>query len=406
MVVRESPMTAITGTRVGFAISPGNWLGGRNYQRNLFAALRLLPGSPIVPIVFTGQNGDGADKDFPETEIVRTSILDRKTPSWFARKVIRKATSQDIVLGKLLQRNQVSVVSHSFHLDFHPSRQSKIKTIGWIPDFQHMYMPEFFGPERCRLLDRDFRSTCENCDLVIVSSECARADLRAFSPEHAHKAELLRFIAGPPSTLQVASLEDLQQLYDFNTPYFLLPNQFWVHKNHRTVIRALRELRQRGQPALVLATGSTKDFRDPSYFPSLMRFAADCGVLDDFRVLGQIPYDHLVGLMRHAAAFVNPSQFEGWSTSVEEAKSMGKQIVLSDLPVHREQAPERGFFFQAQDAETLASVMRNVLGNFDAREDVEKQEAALALFSQRLRVFGETYWKIVDKSKQQAEKSI
>jgi glycosyltransferase involved in cell wall biosynthesis len=387
-----------TCTRVGFALSPSAWLGGRNYQRNLFTALRSLPGNPITPVLFAKSRNDGASVDFPEVEIVRTSILDRKNPAWFVRKIINKAASQDILLQKLLQRHSITVVSHSFQLDFDPGTQSGVKTIGWIPDFQHIHMPEFFEPNDRTYRDRNFLSTCKRCDKVIVSSQCARTDLCTLFPEYAHKAELLRFIANPAPITQAISFLDLEQLYGFKGPYFLLPNQFWAHKNHRVVLNALRELKLQGRPYLVLATGSTKDYRNPSFFPSLMQYATDCGVLDCFRVLGQIPFDHLVGLMRHAVAFINPSRFEGWSTSVEEAKSMGKQIVLSDLPVHREQDPQRGFYFPAEEPEVLAMVMRTAYEEFDPRIDAEMQDAARTQFPERQRAFGEAYLHIVQRT--------
>ena len=114
-------------------------------------------------------------------------------------------------------------------------------------------------------------------------------------------------------------MNDLQLLYNFTESYFLLPNQFSIHKNHRVVVRALQMLNQAGR-IQVLATGSTNDHRHPTYFSSLMEYAKECGVLDNFRVLGPVPFDHLIGLMRHAIAFINPSKFEGLSTTVEEAK--------------------------------------------------------------------------------------
>lgn len=46
-------------------------------------------------------------------------------------------------------------------------------------------------------------------------------------------------------------------------------------------------------------------------------------------------------LMKHAIAIINPSLFEGGSTTVEEAKSLLKVIILSGIPVHREQNPRR-----------------------------------------------------------------
>jgi glycosyltransferase involved in cell wall biosynthesis len=390
-VDEELSVNTIRSTRVGFILHEGNWIGGKNYLRNLFAAIRALPSNPITPVVFAGTRQTDASSDFPETEIVATSLLDRKSPAWFARTVLAKATLQDILLRRLLQRHNVFVLSHSFHL----GRQAAVKTIGWIPDFQHIHLPEFFTPEECIHRDREFLSICANSDKVIVSSECTRSDLLTLSPEHAHKAELLRFVASPLPLTDAASLPDLQRLYRFDGHYFLLPNQFWAHKNHRVVISALQRLKKQNKSFLVLATGSTKDYRNPSYFSSLMQSAAECDVLDSFRVLGQIPFDHLACLMRHAVAFINPSRFEGWSTSVEEAKSMGKQIVLSDIPVHREQAPARGFFFPAENPDALADALIVAYNGFDRRADVARQNEARARFPHRQLEFGNGYWAIV-----------
>jgi glycosyltransferase involved in cell wall biosynthesis len=387
MVDKECAMT----TRVALLLPAGYWQGGKNYLRNLFAAIRTLPGNAVTPVLFTGKRLSDAASDFPDVEIVAASMLDSKSAAWFARKVLAKISSQDVLLRRLLEHHKISVLSHSFHL----GRQAGIKTIGWIPDFQHRHLPNFFTPEERTHRDREFQSICLNCDKVIVSSECARTDMLSFSPEYAHKAELLRFVADPPSLADATSLPNMQGLYRFDGPYFLLPNQFWAHKNHRVVISALQSLKRKKKPLLVLATGSSTDYRNPSFFRSLMQYAAECDVLDCFRVLGQIPFDHLASLMRHATAFINPSRFEGWSTSVEEAKSMGKQIVLSDIPVHREQAPERSFFFPPEDADALAEVMLAACTQFERQHDEVMQDVARNRFPQRQREFGERYLAIV-----------
>ena len=377
--------------RVGFVLPPGHWLGGKNYLRNLFAAIRAVPDNAVTPVIFTGKQGAASIPDFSGIEVVASSMIDRQTPAWLARKVTMKSISQDLPLQRLLQRHKISVLSHSFHL----GRQDKIKSIGWIPDFQHIHLPEFFTQEERAHRDREFMSICRQCDTVVVSSESARADLLSFAPEYSHKAELLRFVASPVPLADAASLHELMKLYDFAGPYFLLPNQFWAHKNHRVVIEALHTLKLQKKVVQVLATGSSRDYRNPSFFPSLMQYAADCEVLDCFRVLGEIPFNHLAGLMHHATAFINPSLFEGWSTSVEEAKSMGKQIVLSDIPVHREQAPDRGFFFTPENDNACAEAMVAAFEGFEARQDFVMQEEALGYFPERQRAFGKAYEAVV-----------
>jgi glycosyltransferase involved in cell wall biosynthesis len=377
--------------RVAFLLPENYWTGGKNYLRNLFAAIRVLPRKPIDPVIFVGKRQAGISNEFPGITVVAKSMLDRNSAAWFVRKITERIASQDLLLKRTLQQHGISVLSHSLPL----GSQSEVKTIGWIPDFQHLHLPEFFSPEERAHRDREFSVICAGCDKVIVSSACARIDLQTFSPEHAHKAELLRFVATPIPAAGASSLASLKKLYSFDGPYFLLPNQFWAHKNHRVVISALRLLKKSGRSFLVLATGSQVDYRNPSFFPTLMRYAADCDVLDCFRVLGQIPFEHLSGLMSHAVAFINPSKFEGWSTTVEEAKSMGKQIVLSNIAVHQEQAPARSFYFPAEEPEALAEALVSAYSSFDRRVDAAMQQGAKACFAVRQREFGEAYGRIV-----------
>jgi glycosyltransferase involved in cell wall biosynthesis len=395
-VEEECPVINGKSTRVGFILPPGDWLGGHNYFRNLFTAIRALPGNPVIPVIITGKSQSNIPADFSGIELIRISALDRMSPAWVLRRIVQKATARDAILAWVLRVHGISVLSHSSHL----GRQSAVKTIGWIPDFQHTHLPEFFSPEDRLVRDREYKELCELCNKIIVSSECAGRDLLRFAPAYAYKTELLHFVANPLPVAHAASLPDLQRLYDFSQPYFLLPNQFWAHKNHRVVLSALQILKHRNEPLLVLATGSSEDYRNPSFFTSLMEYAKECDVLDCFRVLGRIPFDHLVSLMQHATGFINPSLFEGWSTSVEEAKSMGKQIVLSDIPVHREQAPERAFFFPADDPEALAAAMMAAHKAFDAHRDAAMRDASNACFSERQREFGEAYLRTVIRVKQ------
>jgi glycosyltransferase involved in cell wall biosynthesis len=92
---------------------------------------------------------------------------------------------------------------------------------------------------------------------------------------------------------------------------------------------------------------------------------------------------------------INPSHFEGWSTSVEEAKSMGKQIVLSDIPVHREQAPERGLFFPSDDQHALANMMIAAREGFDRDRDAAMQMRAQENLAPRQLEFALNYHRIV-----------
>ena len=54
--------------------------------------------------------------------------------------------------------------------------------------------------------------------------------------------------------------------------------------------------------------------------------------------------------------------FEGWSSTVEECKSVGKNMILSDIDVHKEQYPN-ATFFERGNVESLKKIIKNYEGN-------------------------------------------
>ncbi len=84
---------------------------------------------------------------------------------------------------------------------------------------------------------------------------------------------------------------------------------------------------------------------------------------------------------------------------------MGKQIVLSDIPVHREQAPPGGFFFPPEDPEALAVAMNAAYKEYDESKDATMRAAAIAHFPGRQREFGEAYLQIVTELSDQKLKA-
>lgn len=379
--------------RVAFLINfSDRLLGSLNYFRNLLEAIYSLENRRIEPVIFTGHNSDlRLIKDFTGTEIIETSLLNRKSPAWFFHKLSQVVLPRDIVMENLLRKHHVSVLSHAGPL----GGNSKMKTIGWIPDFQHKHLPGLFSKMELFQRDKMQREVCENCSCLVLSSYDALNDLRVFYPEYIDKAHVLQFVAGPLHEENPRAIECLEKEYGFAGPYFHLPNQFWVHKNHRVVVEALRILKNRGANPLVIMTGKTSDHRQPEYFDKLMASAKEYALADSLRVLGVIPYADLVALMRNSLALINPSLFEGWSSSVEEAKSLGKRVILSDIPIHREQDPVRGIFFKPHDADGLADIMEQVMHNPKPEEEQKMMSYARESLLSRKLAFAESYQKIV-----------
>lgn len=373
--------------RVGFVVSAVDrrWMGGLNYLSNLLHAIMSLPDRDIEPVLLVSPRTPmELLAAFPTVETVVTSIVSEGTPLRKARKVLERGLGRDYVMESLVRRLRIDVLSHSDQL----GARSPVPTIGWIADFQHIRMPEFFSPEEFAARQAGYRRIADHCSVVLLSSADAQRDLASFAPASLPRSRVLRFVSGVQETSPVTEMAALGATYGLKAPFFYMPNQFWKHKNHRVAIEALALLKARGRDITIVCTGATADRRHPEHFAGLKARIEQADISDNLRILGLVPYPDVKGLFRHSVAIVNPSHFEGWSTTVEEAKAMGKTILLSDIPVHREQAPDRGVFFPADDAEALAEAL-------EAAASGAAIDAQPAAQTARFREFGQTYRAIV-----------
>ena len=100
-----------------------------------------------------------------------------------------------------------------------------------------------------------------------------------------------------------------------------------------------------------------------NFFPSFLELLKVLNVEKQFKILGVIPYQDMISLMNYSQAVINPSLFEGWSISVEESKILNKKILLFDIPVHKEQNPNKGKFFSSSSPLELAEQMENIIND-------------------------------------------
>lgn len=378
---------------VGFPfINDGaDWHGGLNYFRSLFLSLQSLPECTIEPIAFVGIRADVSRYKLPaNVRVMRDAVFDRFSVKWALNKVMTRFVGAPLLANRVFRRHGVAIISHSV-----PTGDAALKTIGWIPDFQYLHLPHFFSAKELAGRSNHDRTLVERCDVIVVSSEAARRDLERFAPHFAEKARVLRFCAVQPDLQAGASL-DLHAAYDFDGPYFYLPNQAWAHKNHVVAIEALAQLKDEFPDLRIVCSGSLRDYRNPAHLEALRARIARHGLEERFRLLGLVPYPHIAQLMLRSVAVINPSLFEGWSTTVEEAKSLGVSLILSNIDVHREQCDEdQASFFEPEDSVALADRMRSMLALERGRSQQRNLQGALERHRWRTREFARTYQAII-----------
>lgn len=143
-------------------------------------------------------------------------------------------------------------------------------------------------------------------------------------------------------------------------PFFLYPANFWPHKNHATLIRALSLLRQRGQDARLVWTGTGSN---QAYLRTL---AGEFGVVDRIEFRGHCSDEELAALYDTAVALTYASLSGPENLPPLEAMARGCPVLNSDFPGAREQLADAAVFIPPANAEQWATEMGRFLAPADA----------------------------------------
>jgi len=230
----------------------------------------------------------------------------------------------------------------------------------WIPDLQHCFLPELFSETECRQRSEQFEAL-SNGRAIIFSSESSRQDFLKFWPDPSAALRVWHFCSVMEASAMEIDPAEVVSRYQLPNEYFVVPNQFWKHKDHFCVLDALEALSQRGARPTVVCTGAVDDYRNRDHINRFLQSIQQKGLHQQIRLLGFMDRSEQVALLRGAGAVIQPSRFEGWSTVVEDCRAIGQRLVLSDLDVHSEQAPEQSEFFEVGNSDSLAKALERML---------------------------------------------
>lgn len=335
--------------------------GGANWLETALLALGTLERPPTCFI--WGATNELLPQSLKDASHVQSISSSHSHPSRFARlrgSVVRRVSGrswEDPAITNLARARNVDLwVGFSGFKGLGSQRP----LIVWYPDFQFRYFPAFFDSEELLDRERQWNFVASRADAIITISQAVADDALATHPEVIDKIHVCGF--PPIFTLENLGQEPdkIRKKYYLPERFFLVCNQFWQHKNHALVFRALQSLKENHDAVPVIAfTGLPHDYRRPQVFAELQSFVNMNGLHEYCRFLGVLPRDEQIALIRAATAVIHPSKFEGRGAIVEETTLLGTQMLCSDLPVHRELHAPGALFFPVEGVEELAELMKH-----------------------------------------------
>jgi glycosyltransferase involved in cell wall biosynthesis len=331
------------------------WMGGIIYIINFIKTLNFLDDKekPEIYIFYRPDLSKFLEGlNYPYLNPIEwkfISVIKGNIKSLFIRK--------NVFIEEILNQYSLDVI-FPMH-DFPTRSKTKVKLVSWWADLQHKHYPEFFSKQQ--ILARNIRTKLilRNCDDLVVSSQDVLNDFsRFYKLRKDMKIHVFHFVS-VIDNLENVKIEEIKVKYKLPEKYFLVSNQFHKHKNHKVVLESLARLKSMDLIIHMAFTGKLPGDTNSPYLSELRKIIKSYNLEDQVTFLGVIPRNDQLQIMKYSQAVIQPSLFEGWSTVIEDAKSMQVPIIASNLNVNIEQLGKDGVFFSPQNQEELASILAN-----------------------------------------------
>lgn len=388
-------------TKIGLVYSyKKDWVAGSYYILNLIHALNQQNDEVKPELIILSQTHEEfetvkstgypylrfqqfSEKDFLDSYTLSDRIINKITRLLLGRNVIYKEPTNHCL------KEQLDVL---FPAPMNAAFSGVKNKLFWIPDFQECFLPEFFSEQELYSRKMNNQKITNSYCPIVFSSKNAQGHYEQLFPNSKSPSFVLPFAVTHPDYSAI-SFDALIHKFSINPSYFFCANQFWAHKNHFVILKALTVLKEQGIKNIsVVFSGNESDYRNPNFFQGIKKYVAENGIEEQVRFLGFIDRVEQLQLMNNSIAVIQPSLFEGWSTVVEDAKAMNQNIVVSELDVHKEQlSGYNAVFFNPNDEMALADILKYCRNNAPLKEH--------KAYAWHVKKFGEEFLHIVDRIK-------
>lgn len=387
--------------KVGFvAIDKDNkWLGGRYYLQNLIKCNSILGTESRLDLCDVWWEYFPKDSD-PFLEVrqilgVPTTINFPKSLVGRANRKLRRYLGNYQGARDIFAEKDIDVF-----FPIVPCENSYTPYVFWLPDFQYLRRPDLLSQEMCQYYESYFRCNVERASRVILSSNDAKQDFIKVYPEHIDKARVIRFCSIPDDNWWELNPTQVAKKYDLPEKFFIACNQFTKHKNYLTLVNALSHLRKSGHENIcIVCTGSHFDHRNENYIDQVRSLIADYNLEAKIYILGMLPRSEQIALIRKSMAVLQPSLFEGWSTVIEDAKTLGKVVIASNLSVNQEQlGADHRYYLEPEDSISWSFAMQDAWEILKPGPDLEQEKKGLAYLANAQINCGLEFSQIINES--------
>ena len=244
-----------------------------------------------------------------------------------------------------------------------------------IPDLMHKYysnFPEYPLKEKL-LRDLIYKNASKHAALTIVDAHYGADDLNKFFGISHQKIRVIPYV--PPGyifknkDMDLKTAENILQKYNLPEYFLFYPAQFWYHKNHLALLKAIHYIGEefKIQTPLVLAGNPKESYNET------MNVIKNLNMQNQIFHLGYVTDIEVVALYKKAVALVFPSLFGPTNIPPLEAMVLGTPVVCSNLFSMPDQIGDAGLLFNPFDIKDMALKIHRIWVDENLRNNLRKR---------------------------------
>ena len=256
--------------------------------------------------------------------------------------------------------------------------------IAYIPNMMHKYYPDFSEfPLQTRIArDIVYKYYAQKAILYASDSTQGIEDIHKFLGIPLDKGRVIPFIPAGyiyrHKDIDRKEIEILLAKYNLPEKFIFYPAQFWYHKNHLRLIRALRIIKDKYHEAvnLVLVGGDTRRYEKIAQ--EIFAEAEKAQIKQQIIHLGYVSDTEMVALYKKSLALVNPSLLGPTGIPFVEAIVLGVPIIGPNIWEVPRVVDKAGVLFDPFNSRDMAEKIYSVWQDSRLRAHLKKEAQLLA----------------------------
>jgi len=351
----------------GITFAPGKMGGMETYFRSLVTNLQLIDRENEYLLLCDTCHEQEFAPLSPGFRFRHVNYADGSL-RWFLRGALRAAFGTDI-LEREVKGLPVDLIHHPFTV-LTPLKTA-LPSVLTFWDMQQEFYPEFFTARELRKRSSSYKASAQEATRIIVSSDFTRQCLVERYGIDQGKIDVIYtgYGEGFQQVMDQERLEKVQTVYGLQRPFIFYPAATWPHKNHVTLLAALKILIDRRLFDGELVLTGIAMAENGAVLQEIDRL----GLTGSVRTLGYVSKNDLACLYSLARMLVFPSLFEGFGIPLVEAMACGCPVVCANATSLPEVVGDAGRLFDPRSAEDMAEQIELVWSNTELQAELRRR---------------------------------